>query len=88
MEGIIAESGKHPEYYLNKGDMKPYEDIIFKGISGIGEYFDEIWVRTSDIRSDEYSNLEGAPPNDEANPMLGFHGIRYSLKNQKYFKQN
>ncbi len=80
MEGIIAESGKHPEYYLNKGDMKPYEDIIFKGIAEIGEYFDEIWVRTSDIRSDEYSNLEGAPQEKEANPMLGFHGIRYSLK--------
>ncbi len=80
MEGIIAESGKHPEYYLNKGDMKPYEEIIFKGIAKIGEYFDEIWVRTSDIRSDEFSNLEGAPQEKEANPMLGFHGIRYSLK--------
>jgi pyruvate, water dikinase len=79
MEGIIAESGKHPEYYLNKKDMKPYEEVIFKGISGIAEYFDEIWVRTSDIRSDEYSNLEGAPQEQEANPMLGFHGIRYSL---------
>lgn len=79
MEGIIAESGKHPEYYLNKKDMKPYEDVIFKGISGIGEYFDEIWVRTSDIRSDEFANLEGAPQEEEANPMLGFHGVRYSL---------
>ncbi len=79
MEGIIAESGKHPEYFLKKGNMKPYEDIIYKGISGIGEYFKEVWVRTSDIRSDEYSNLEGAPEKDEANPMLGLHGIRYSI---------
>jgi len=83
MEGIIAESGKHPNYFLGKGNIKDYEEIIFKGVNQIAKYFDEIWVRTSDIRSDEFSNLEGAPKEKEANPMLGFHGIRFSLKNPK-----
>jgi pyruvate,water dikinase len=83
MEDIIAESGKHPNYFLSKGNIKDYEEIIFKGINDIAVYFDEMWVRTSDIRSDEFSDLEGAPKEKEANPMLGFHGIRYSLKNPK-----
>ena len=86
IEGIIAESGKHPEFFLKQNKIKEYEEIIFKGINTIMEHFDEIWVRTSDIRSDEFNNLEGAPKEIEANPMLGFHGIRYSLKNPEILK--
>jgi pyruvate,water dikinase len=86
LEGIIAESGKHPNYFKQNNTMEDYEEIIFKGISGIAKYFDEIWVRTSDIRSDEYSNLEGAPKEKEANPMLGMHGIRFSLENPEILK--
>ncbi|MBM3234523.1 phosphoenolpyruvate synthase [Candidatus Pacearchaeota archaeon] len=85
IEGIIAESGKHPFYFLNK-NIGDYEKIIFSGISKIAEYFDEIWVRTSDIRSDEYKNLEGAPKHSELNPMLGMHGIRFSLKYPEIMK--
>jgi len=86
IEGIIAESGKHPNYFLEKNKIKDYEEVIFNGINKIAEYFDELWIRTSDIRSDEFSNLEGAPKEKEANPMLGFHGIRFSLKNPEIFK--
>ncbi len=86
MEGIIAESGKHPEYFLRKKQMKDYEEVIYKGIKGISKYFGEMWVRTSDIRTDEFQHLEGAPKEIEANPMLGLHGIRYSLKNPEIFK--
>jgi pyruvate,water dikinase len=86
IEGIIAESGKHPEYFLKKDKTEDYEEVIFKGIKQIAEYFEELWVRTSDIRSDEYQNLEGAPKEIEANPMLGMHGIRYGIKNLKILK--
>jgi len=86
IEGIIAESGKHPNYFLKSGKIKEYEDVIFKGIKGIADFFDEIWVRTSDIRSDEFGNLEGAPKEIEANPMLGMHGIRYGIKNPEVLK--
>jgi len=61
IEGIIAESGKHPEYFLKQNKIQDYEEIIFKGVEKISEYFEELWVRTSDIRSDEFQNLEGAP---------------------------
>jgi pyruvate,water dikinase len=86
IEDIISESGKHPNYFIEKNKIKEYEEVIFKGIEGISEYFDEIWVRTSDIRSDEFANLEGAPKEIEANPMLGLHGIRYSIKYPQILK--
>lgn len=85
IEGIIAESGKHPNYYVKNKNYGDYEDVVYKGIEKIAEYFDEIWVRSSDIRSDEFSNLEGAPKEKEANPMLGMHGIRYSLTHPDLF---
>ncbi|MEX0920648.1 MAG: phosphoenolpyruvate synthase [Candidatus Pacearchaeota archaeon] len=83
IEGIIAESGKHPNYFLEKNQINEYEKIIYKGINEISKYFEEIWVRTSDIRSDEFHELEGSSKEKEANPMLGMHGIRYSLKKPK-----
>ena len=86
IEGIISESGKHPEYFLQKNQMQDYEEIIFKGVRKIAQYFEEIWVRTSDIRSDEFHDLEGAPKEIEANPMLGMHGIRHGIKNPEILK--
>ena len=86
IEGIISESGKHPNYFLEKNQIHNYEEIIFNGLDGIAKYFEELWVRTSDIRSDEFENLEGAPKNKEANPMLGMHGVRASLKNKEILK--
>ncbi len=86
LEGIIAESGKHPQHFLKNENMKEYEEIIYKGLSEIAEHFEEIWVRTSDIRSDEFKNLEGAPKEIETNPMLGMHGIRYGLKHPEILK--
>lgn len=86
IEGIIAESGKHPNYFIKQNKTKDYEEVIFQGINKIANYFEELWVRTSDIRSDEFGNLEGAPTEKEANPMLGMHGIRYSLKNPEILK--
>ena len=86
LEGIIAESGKHPNFFLTNKKFHDYEEIIFKGVDSIAEYFNEVWVRTSDIRSDEFKNLDGAPKEVEANPMLGMHGIRFSLKHPELLK--
>ena len=82
LETVIATSGKHPVWFVRKNKMKDYVEILYNGLRKIAQPFEEIWVRTSDIRSDEYKNLEGAPEIVEMNPMLGDHGIRFSLKNQ------
>lgn len=66
--------------------MDKYEEIIYKGLKKIAEHFEEIWVRSSDLRSDEYGSLEGAPKNKEENPMLGDHGIRFTLKHPEILK--
>lgn len=80
IEGIIAESGKHPLLFEKKENYSDYVKILYDGIKRIAEPFEEVWVRTSDIRTDEYRNLEGAPKEVEGNPMLGNHGIRFGLK--------
>jgi pyruvate, water dikinase len=86
IEWIIAESGKHPNFFMQENKMDDYENMIFNGISSIAQHFEEMWIRTSDLRTDEYSHLQGAPKEIEANPMLGLHGIRFSLKNIPIFK--
>lgn len=86
IEGIIAESGKHPNYFIEKNAISEYENVIFQGVKKISEHFDKLWIRTSDIRSDEFFNLEGSPKEKEANPMLGMHGIRFGLKNPQILK--
>jgi len=80
IEGIIASSGKHPVYFVKQKKIEDYIEILYQGLRKIAEPFEEIWVRSSDIRSDEYRNLEGSPKDIEGNPMLGDHGIRFSLR--------
>ncbi len=81
LEGIIAESGKHPLMFLAEGRLQNYIEILERGIERIAKHFQSVWIRSSDIRSDEFKNLKGAPQETELNPMLGFHGIRFSLRN-------
>jgi len=88
LEGLIASSGKHPLLYEKENKLNEYKEMLKEGLGKIAETFigKPIWIRSSDIRSDEYANLEGAPKETEANPMLGDHGIRFSLKHPGIFK--
>jgi pyruvate,water dikinase len=86
IEGIIASSGKHPLAFKKEGKIKDYVQILHDGLKKISLPFDEMWVRTSDIRSDEYRHLEGAPKEVEGNPMLGDHGIRFGLRHPEILK--
>ncbi len=85
LEGIIATMKKHPLLYEKENNLHEYSKIIEQGLEKILSYFKKVWFRASDIRTDEYSSLEGAPEK-EINPMLGFHGIRFSLKHPKILK--
>lgn len=82
LEGIIAGGKKHPLNYEKENKLDEYEKLIEEGVTKILEHFREVWIRTSDIRTDEFKDLEGAPK-VEGNPMLGDHGIRFSLKHPK-----
>jgi len=85
IEGIIASMGKHPQLYEKENDLEAYSKIIKEGIAQILKPFKQMWIRSSDIRTDEYGSLKGAPEK-EINPMLGLHGIRFSLKHPKIFE--
>jgi len=88
LEGLIAMEGKHPLIYEKENRLEDYKNILIQGLMKIAKTFigKPIWVRTSDIRSDEYSNLEGSPKEIEKNPMLGNHGVRFSLKHPEILK--
>ncbi len=81
LERIVAGSGKHPLKFLKEKRIEDYKEFLAREISKITEHFDNIWIRTSDMKSDEYKHLEGSPK-VELNPLLGFHGMRFSLKNR------
>ena len=85
LETLIATSGKHPVWYIKKNKLNDYVSVLHNGLRKLSQPFHEIWIRTSDVRSDEFRNLEGAPETVEMNPMLGDHGIRFSLKNEDLF---
>lgn len=80
IEGIIASSGKHPIAFVKNRDLKGYIQLLYNGLKKISEPFQKVWIRTSDIRSDEFRHLEGAVKEIEGNPMLGDHGIRFGLR--------
>lgn len=86
LEGIIAASGKHPLKYVKENKIDQYIEVLNTGLKKIASYFEEVWVRSSDIRSDEYRNLEGASKEVEGNPMLGDHGIRFSLRHPEILR--
>jgi len=86
IEFIIAENGIHPAYYIKMNREDEYEQILYDGLKRIASNFvgKPIWVRTSDIRTDEYRNLTGGDEEPhEANPMIGWHGIRRGLDDFK-----
>jgi pyruvate,water dikinase len=82
IEFIIAEGGIHPAGYLKENKLEDYSRLLAEKIGKIAEAFKDkpVWIRTSDIRTDEYKTLKGAESEPkEDNPMLGWHGIRRSL---------
>jgi len=89
IEFIIAENGIHPAEYIRKGEQGKYSEILANGIGKIAHAFGDkpVWVRTSDIRTDEYRNLHGSDQEpQESNPMLGWHGIRRALDEPELLK--
>lgn len=73
---------EHPAYLVKHGEKNKLIDTLVSGISKIASAFKgkPVWYRTSDFRTDEYRNLPGGEEEPhEANPMLGWHGIRRGI---------
>ena len=81
-EIIIATGGIHPAEYIRLGKQQEYTNLLKDGIRKIAKAFTPrpVWVRCSDMRSDEYRNLQGGDKEPhESDPMIGWHAIRRLL---------
>ncbi len=89
LEFLIAHGGKHPRWYLENNKLDEFENLLFEKLGEILRimYPKYVIVRTLDMRTDEYRNLEGGEKEPvEANPMMGWHGIRRDLDQPELFK--
>jgi pyruvate,water dikinase len=87
-EHMLTESGKHP-VFMARENPEGLTAVVERELEMIARAFHPkpVWYRTLDARTDEFRRLrggEGEP--QEANPMLGWHGIRRSLEQQEVFR--
>lgn len=75
---ISSHVGEHPLKLIEEDREDEYVEALRSGIGKIAAAFypDQVVVRLSDFKSDEYAELKGGEDYepDEANPMLGFRG--------------
>ena len=89
IEMLISNKGIHPADYIRQGKEQEYIDFLKKSITQIVEAFPDkqVMVRCSDMRSDEYRNLQGGEQEPtEADPVLGWHGIRRLLDEESILR--
>ena len=89
LELIIANGGVHPAEFIREDKDEEYIKMLMDGLRPIASAFKgkPVWVRTSDIRTDEYRNLKGGDKEDEEdNPMMGWHAIRRGIDEPRILK--
>jgi pyruvate, water dikinase len=89
LEIIIANGKIHPAEYIRQDKDQDYVNLLKEGIGKIAKAFQHkpVWVRCSDLRSDEYRNLQGGEQEPkETDPMIGWHAIRRLLDEPRILK--
>jgi pyruvate,water dikinase len=75
---VTTRVGEHPLHLLERGEGERFVEALRAGIARIAAAFhpDDVVVRLSDFKTDEYRNLVGGDryEPEEANPMLGWRG--------------
>jgi pyruvate,water dikinase len=83
IEHIVLGLGEHPLELLDGGREDEYVDYLVDNIRTVAQAFHPrpVWMRTLDAPTDEFRGMPGGDrePN-EANPMLGWRGIRRGLE--------
>ena len=89
LEIMVATGQVHPAEYIRKGRKDDYIKLLKEGIGKIAMAFRDkpVWVRCSDMRTDEYRGLQGGDKEPkETDPMIGWHGIRRLLVEPEILK--
>jgi pyruvate,water dikinase len=90
LEHLVLSLGKTPTQYVADHGAEAYVTELADGIREVAEAFypRPVRVRTLDAPTDEFRELEGGGDEpEEANPMLGYRGIRRSLDQPQAFRQ-
>ncbi len=89
IEHMVLGLKKHPMKYIREGEIEEYINELYKGMKKVVQAFypKPVWIRTLDAPTDEFRAMEGGEDEPiEANPMLGFRGIRRDLKEEEHFR--
>ncbi|WP_456398938.1 phosphoenolpyruvate synthase [Palaeococcus sp. (in: euryarchaeotes)] len=88
-EHMILGIGQHPIKYIRDGKEEELIEKLMEGIRTVAEAFypRRVWYRTLDAPTDEFRNLPGGEEEpEEANPMLGWRGIRRGLDQKELLR--
>lgn len=89
IEHMVLSLEKHPMKYIRDGEMDKYVDLLYEEMKKVAKAFypKPVWIRTLDAPTDEFRSMEGGEDEPiEANPMLGFRGIRRDLAEKEHFR--
>ncbi len=89
IEHMILSLEKHPMKFIRDGEIERYVDLIYNEMKKVVKAFypKPVWIRTIDAPTDEFRAMKGGEEEPiEANPMLGFRGIRRDLAEEVHFR--
>lgn len=89
IEHMILSLEKHPMKFIKDGEIERYIELIYNEMKKVVKAFypKPVWIRTIDAPTDEFRAMEGGEDEPiEANPMLGFRGIRRDLAEEMHLR--
>ncbi len=89
IEHMVLSLEKHPMKFIKEGEIERYIELLYEEMKKVVKAFypKPVWIRTLDAPTDEFRAMEGGEDEPiEANPMLGFRGIRRDLVEEEHFR--
>ncbi|MEM2727346.1 MAG: putative PEP-binding protein, partial [Archaeoglobaceae archaeon] len=89
IEHMILSLEKHPMKFIKDGEIDRYIELIYNEMKKVLKAFypKPVWIRTIDAPTDEFRAMVGGEDEPiEANPMLGFRGLRRDLAEEMHLR--